>query len=135
MLWGTKLPRDIVVGYYFAVQISDAISRWAGWPLAHLEFGVSVNPFPTWGGADCVHCITACPHRHLCPYNSILYSQCLCNLGCMTLPGDAIRNPPDGKLANPTSVQCNKNLDEVAFHIFRYSVWRNDGKTKHFELH
>ena len=38
----------------------------------------------------------------------------------MTLPGDAIRNPPDGKLANPTSVQCN--LDEVAFHIFRYFV-------------
>ena len=38
------------------------------------------------------------------------------------MPGDAIRNPPDGKLANPTSVQCNKNLDEVAFHIFRYSV-------------
>ena len=40
----------------------------------------------------------------------------------MTLPGDAIRNPPDGKLANPTSVQRNKNLDEVEFHIFRYSV-------------
>ena len=47
MLWGTKLPRDIVVGYYFVVQISDAISRWAGWALAHPEFGDSDNPFPT----------------------------------------------------------------------------------------
>ena len=64
MLWGTKLPRDIVVGYYFPVQISFAINRWAGWALAHLEFGVSVNPFTLFQpevGADCAHCITACP--------------------------------------------------------------------------
>ena len=26
---------------------SDAVSRWAGWALAHPEFGVSVNPIPT----------------------------------------------------------------------------------------
>ena len=44
MLWGTKLPRDIVVGYYFAVQISDAVSRWAGSPPGIWGF---VNPFPT----------------------------------------------------------------------------------------
>ena len=36
----------------------------------------------------------------------------------MTLPGDAIRNPPDGKLGNPTSVQCNKNPDEVEFQTY-----------------
>ena len=39
---------------------SDAVSEWAGWNLAHLEFGVSVNPIQT-RGADYVHCITACP--------------------------------------------------------------------------
>ena len=28
---------------------SDAISGWARWALAHLEFGSLVNPFPTKG--------------------------------------------------------------------------------------
>ena len=39
---------------------SDAASGWAGWALAHLEFGVSVNPIPT-RGAEYAHRITACP--------------------------------------------------------------------------
>ena len=42
------------------IGISDAVSGWAGWALAHLEFGSSVNPFPTMG-TDFSHRITACP--------------------------------------------------------------------------
>ena len=42
---------------------SDAVSRWAGWALAHPEFGVSVNPIPTGGGGDYAHHITACQIR------------------------------------------------------------------------
>ena len=40
--------------------ISDVASGWAGWALAHPEFGVSVNPIPT-KGVDYAHHITACP--------------------------------------------------------------------------
>ena len=40
------------------ISCSDAASGWAGWALAHPEFGVSVNPIPT-RGADYAHCITA----------------------------------------------------------------------------
>ena len=36
---------------------SAAASGWAGWALAHPEFGSSVNP----GWADYAHHITACP--------------------------------------------------------------------------
>ena len=32
---------------------SDATSRWAGWALAHLEFGSLVNPITTRGGRLC----------------------------------------------------------------------------------
>ena len=39
---------------------SDAASGWAGWALAHPEFGSSVHPNPT-RGADYTHHITACP--------------------------------------------------------------------------
>ena len=39
---------------------SDAASGWAGWALAHLEFGSSVNPIST-RGADYAHHITASP--------------------------------------------------------------------------
>ena len=35
-------------------------SGWAGWTLAHWEFGVSINPIPAMG-ADYANCITACP--------------------------------------------------------------------------
>ena len=35
-------------------------SRWAGWALAHLEFGSSVNPITT-RGVDYAHHITASP--------------------------------------------------------------------------
>ena len=40
---------------------SDAASGWAGYALAHLEFGSSVHPIPT-RGTDYTHHITACPH-------------------------------------------------------------------------
>ena len=39
---------------------SDAASRWAGWALAHPEFGGSVNRITT-RGADYAHHITASP--------------------------------------------------------------------------
>ena len=41
---------------------SDAASRWAGWALAHSEFGSSVNPITT-RGTDYAHHITVCPPR------------------------------------------------------------------------
>ena len=41
-------------------NISAAASGWAGWALAHLEFGNSVNPITT-RGADYAHHITASP--------------------------------------------------------------------------
>ena len=41
-------------------RFSDATSGWAGWALAHLEFGSSVNSIPT-RGADYAYHITACP--------------------------------------------------------------------------
>ena len=40
--------------------ISDAARGWAGWALAHPQFGVSVNPISTLG-AYYAHRITACP--------------------------------------------------------------------------
>ena len=33
--------------------ISDAVREWAGWALAHLEFGRSINPIPTKRGRLC----------------------------------------------------------------------------------
>ena len=39
---------------------SDAASGWAGWALAHPEFGSSFNPITT-SGADYAHLITASP--------------------------------------------------------------------------
>jgi hypothetical protein len=39
---------------------SDAASGWAGWALAHPEFGSSVYPITT-RGADYAHHITASP--------------------------------------------------------------------------
>ena len=44
-----------------ALHHNDAASGWTGWALDHPEFGVSVHPFPTGGGADHAHHITACP--------------------------------------------------------------------------
>ena len=38
----------------------DPAAGWAGWALAHPEFGVSVNPITT-RGADYAHHITASP--------------------------------------------------------------------------
>ena len=40
---------------------SAAASGWAGWALAHPEFGSLVNPIPTRRGADYAHHINACP--------------------------------------------------------------------------
>ena len=48
----------------------DVVSGWAGWALAHPEFGVSVNPLTTRGpiggrGVDYAHPITTCPPKYL----------------------------------------------------------------------
>ena len=42
---------------FSTVRVSDAASGWAGWALAHPEFGSSVHPIPT-RGADHAHHIT-----------------------------------------------------------------------------
>jgi hypothetical protein len=70
------------------MAVSDAASRWAGWALAHLEFGRSVNPVPT-RGADYAHHIIACPPG----FENLTASL-------------AVINPPERKLTNRTSVHC-----------------------------
>ena len=49
-----------VEAFEIKCMYSDAASGWAGWALAHPEFGSSVNPIST-RGADFAHHITACP--------------------------------------------------------------------------
>ena len=44
----------------FSIHTSAAASGWAGWALAHPEFGSSVNPITT-RGADYAQRITASP--------------------------------------------------------------------------
>ena len=41
--------------------LRDTVSGRAGWAIAHQEFGGSVNPIPTGGGADNIHYITFAP--------------------------------------------------------------------------
>ena len=56
------------------LNLSDAVSGWAGWALAQPEFYSSVNPIPT-RGADYAHHITACPSGFEKP-NGISESDC-----------------------------------------------------------
>ena len=56
---------------------SDAASGWAGWALAHPEFGSSVNPITT-RGADYAHHITASPPGFENPAASLLCITGLC---------------------------------------------------------
>ena len=52
-------------GFHFKVAMVlkfQLVSGWASWALAHPEFGVSVNPFPT-READYAHLINACQSR------------------------------------------------------------------------
>ena len=51
-------------------NISAAASGWAGWTLAHPEFGSSVNPITT-RGADYAHHITASPPGFEIPVASL----------------------------------------------------------------
>ena len=57
------------------MYISAAASRWAGWALAHPEFGNSVNPIST-RGADYARHITASPPGFENPAASLQH-QCL----------------------------------------------------------
>ena len=43
---------------FLKIKYSDAASGWAGWALAHPEFGSSVNPITT-RGEDYAHHITS----------------------------------------------------------------------------
>jgi hypothetical protein len=52
-----KLSRDPIIK---RIQSSAAASGWAGWALAHPEFGSSVNPITTRGADYALH-ITASP--------------------------------------------------------------------------
>ena len=51
--------------------ISDAASGWAGWALAHSEFGSSFNPITT-RGADYAHHITVSPPGFENPVASLI---------------------------------------------------------------
>ena len=51
--------------------LSAAASGWAGWALAHPEFGSSVNPITT-RGADYAHHITASPPGFEIPAASLI---------------------------------------------------------------
>ena len=52
-------------------ESSAAASGWAGWALAHPEFGSSVNPITT-RGADYAHHITASPPGFENPATALL---------------------------------------------------------------
>ena len=54
---------------------SDAASGWAGWALAHPEFGSSINPITTWG-ADYAHHITASPPGFENPAAPLIWVDC-----------------------------------------------------------
>ena len=56
------------------INVSAAASGWAGWALAHPEFGSSVNPITT-RGADYAHHITASPPGFEIPAASLLLRQ------------------------------------------------------------
>ena len=48
------------MSFFSDMIASDATSGWAGWALAHPEFGSSVNPITTRGADHALH-ITASP--------------------------------------------------------------------------
>ena len=56
----TRYSLFMPLQYRYPIYFSAAASGWAGWALAHPEFGSSVNPITT-RGADYVHHITASP--------------------------------------------------------------------------
>ena len=70
-----KLEMDLKIMLHgegkFYILYSDAACGWAGWALAHLEFGSSVNPITT-RGADYAHHITASPPGFENPAASLL---------------------------------------------------------------
>ena len=53
-------------------MLRDAASGWAGWALAHPEFGSSVNPITT-RGADYTQHITASPPGFENPAASLMF--------------------------------------------------------------
>ena len=71
---GTLLPEVL----YKDMLYSDAASEWAGWALAHSEFGSSVNPISARGGADYAHHIAACPSGFENLTTSLYYIRIIC---------------------------------------------------------
>ena len=70
-------------------RFSDATSGWAGWALAHPEFGSSVNPI-TIRGADYAQHITASPPGLENPAASLQIGKC--NIIQMTLKSVYFKN-------------------------------------------
>ena len=79
-MWDSKLGIREIMRKAFPKQnkksanlylCSAATSGWAGWALAHPEFGSSVNPITT-RGADYAHHITASPPGFENPAASLL---------------------------------------------------------------
>ena len=67
----------------FPLRSSAAASGWAGWTLAHSEFGSSLNPITT-KGADYAHHITASPPGFENPAAALLGDQgnCIAHAEC-----------------------------------------------------
>ena len=68
---------------------SDAARRWAGWALAHLEFGSLVNPITT-READYTHHITASPPKFENPAASLVCNTQYWYYICRSQPGGQI---------------------------------------------
>ena len=68
---------------------SAAASGWAGWALAHLEFGSSVNSITT-RGADYAHHITANPPGFEIPAASLQVYIELKTKSLLTTPGNVL---------------------------------------------
>ena len=96
---------------YIVHKHSDAVSGWAGWALAHLEFGRSVSPITT-RGADYAHHITD------------------------SLP--VFKKPAASLYYVPISIKYWKQLhcvENIAFYSFPYSKPPFSLKKLKFELH
>ena len=73
----------------FLSKCSAAASGWAGWDLAHPEFGSSVNPITT-RGADYAHHITASPPGFENPAAALNYESAVSIMKFIFLEFDTV---------------------------------------------
>ena len=79
-------------------------SRWAGWALAHLEFGSSVNPITT-RGVDYAHPITASPPG---------FEKLAASLNFVTMRGSNQLSPLENRVTNECKGICRiENNEQV----------------------